>query len=449
LLTTQLSHFQKTTMASSASDSTSLSTAFYTKGRQKCQRIASPPAVSRDDDSPPEKRVPDSPLLGEKDNRKNTPQAKQEDPDDDDPFDLKEQAKTWLANELKAAGDEKSSESFSPYNASRNDGTIPTKHWDKAYAEFHRRFVENTSSSGPSILLVATNVSKKWTPGEELLKAKYLFFPNIDYAGETLSALFITYMPGPEHGAADAYVNRRISVWWEGSPVLEKILNGGLSSGSYRNPQPDSRIFPRKKYKNHIGNDDVDKRNGNVPYSRLIWEVEWKNRSPLDIRRNGKVLMKSPYNRLYLAAKIYGVDDNDGKMEAAIVLWGREEGNGDGIKVMQAVSFGTKDLSEENKEDFAKNNSHCLVGVRTDEWLRPTDLPQDYPDTDETPQELMLNIPLKGILYKVSYKTVDTDEPRYLTELLGESKVTVPKLRIDLRKILRSVLDVIVTDEVT
>jgi hypothetical protein len=382
-----------------------------------------------DDDSPRDKRVPDSPLLGEKDNRKNTPQAKQEDPDDDDPFDLKEQAKTWLANELKAAGDEKSSESFSPYNASRNDGTIPTKHWDKAYAEFHRRFVENTSSSGPSILLVATNVSKKWTPGEELLKAKYLFFPNIDYAGETLSALFITYMPGPEHGAADAYVNRRISVWWEGSPVLEKILNGGLSSGSYRNPQPDSRIFPGKKYKNHIGNDDVDKRNGNVPYSRLIWEVEWKNRSPLDIRRNGKVLMKSPYNRLYLAAKIYGVDDNDGKMEAAIVLWGREEGNGDGIKVMQAVSFGTKDLSQENKDDFAKNDSNCLVvsllmhgyGLQ---FSRKIILTLMRPD--ETPEELMLNIPVEGILYKVSYKTAEMDQARYLTELVRDRIVTVP-----------------------
>jgi hypothetical protein len=406
-------------------------------------------SISRDDDSSPNKRrVPDSPLLGEKDNRRNTPQTEQEDPDDDDPYGLKDQAKKWLENELKTAGDEESSEGYSPYNASRNDGTIPTKHWDKAYAEFHRRFVENTSSSGPSILLVATNVSKNWTPGEELLKAKYLFFPNIDYAGETLSALFITYMRGLEHGVADAYVNRKISCWWLGSPVLEKVLNGGLSSGGYGNP-PDSRIFPKTKYKNHIENDDVDKRNGNAPYSRFIWEVEWKNRSPLDIRRNGKVHMKSLYNRLYLAAKIYGVDDDDGKMEAAIVLWGREEGNGDDIKVMQAVSFGTKDLSQENKEDFAKHESHCLVGVHTDAWIRPTDLPQDYPDTDETPQELMLNIPFEGILYKISYKTATMDKPRYLTEVVGESKVTVPKLRIDLRNLLVSVLDVAVTDEET
>jgi hypothetical protein len=147
-------------------------------------------------------------------------------PDNDDPFDLKDQAKIWLDDELNTAGDEEPSESYSPYNASRNDGdgTIPTEHWDKAYAEFHRRFVENTSSSGPSILLVATNVSKNWTPGEDLLKAKYLFFPNVDYAGKTLSALFITYMPGPEHGAADAFVNGEISFWSRGSPCLRKYL---------------------------------------------------------------------------------------------------------------------------------------------------------------------------------------------------------------------------------
>jgi hypothetical protein len=71
---------------------------------------------------------------------------------------------------------------------------------------------------------------------------------------------------------------------------------------------------------------------------------------------------------------------------------------------------------------------------------------QDYPDTNETPQELMLNIPLEGILCKVSYKTSAMDNPRYLTELVGEGKVTVPRLSTDLRKLLVSVLDVAVTD---
>jgi hypothetical protein len=82
-----------------------------------------------------------------------------------------------------------------------------------------------------------------------------------------------------------------------------------------------------------------------------LMEVEYKNRNPTDMRKNGHRLMKSPYNSLYLAAKIYGPDLVDGKTEAAILLWGRTGTGGgnnddDNIKVIEAVSFGTKDLSE-------------------------------------------------------------------------------------------------------
>jgi hypothetical protein len=45
---------------------------------------------------------------------------------------------------------------------------------------------------------------------------------------------------------------------------------------------------------------------------------------------------------------------------------------------------------------------------------------------DETPEELMLNIPVEGILYKVSYKTAEMDQARYLTELVRDRIVTVP-----------------------
>jgi hypothetical protein len=41
---------------------------------------------------------------------------------------------------------------------------------------------------------------------ESLSKAKFLFFPKLDCGvgnGNKKSALFISYMPGPEHGAAD------------------------------------------------------------------------------------------------------------------------------------------------------------------------------------------------------------------------------------------------------
>mgnify|MGYP005865617837 CR=1 FL=1 len=77
--------------------------------------------------------------------------------------------------------------------------------------------------------------------------------------------------------------------------------------------------------------------------------------------------MKSPYNRLYLAAKIYGPDSKDGGTEAAIVLWRR--GNDGDIRVMEVASFGTKDLSEEHKSEFAgKANMLILVGVKSNGW---------------------------------------------------------------------------------
>lgn len=385
------------------------------------------------------------------DSRKGAPVAEEDLTDDDnDPFELKDQAQVWLKEQASDRKRTTSSECYKPYDASRCKGQIPESHWDRAFEEFRCRFMDETNSSycrtGPSVLLVATGVEQHWTPGEGLRTAKFLFFPELECGcTKKTSALFITYMTGKEHGAADTAVNNYIGKWILDNK-LNGVLNGGLSSGDYAKPQPDRRVFPKPPFGD--GDRDIDRANGDEACSRLVWEVEYKNRNPIDMRKNGKRLMKSPYNRLYLAAKIYEPSD-DGTTEAAIVLWGRTVGNdNDDIHVLEAVSFGTKDLSEEHKNEFAGIASRTtLVGVDTNEWRRPQEFPPNYPrlqnplDPEPTPDDLFLNIPLEGILYKILIPSSGTEESQtYLTDLMENNSRNVTKMKIDLRDLLDSVL---------
>lgn len=58
------------------------------------------------------------------------------------------------------------------------------------------------------VLLISTNVSKEWVPPESVGKGfRFLVFPKVDG-----SPLFLTYMPGRVHGAADAFVSDSIGM---------------------------------------------------------------------------------------------------------------------------------------------------------------------------------------------------------------------------------------------
>lgn len=370
--------------------------------------------------------------------------------DDDNAFELREWAEKWLEKKHPRVTQRSSQDRYTPYDANRNKGIIPHKHFEEAFEEFWSRFMDVTSSSytstEPSMVLVATGVHKDWTPPEALRKAKFLFFPSLRWGGTTTSALFITYMPGKEHGAADACVNDSIGTWIR-SNGLHAVLNSGLSSGDYARPQPDRRIFPKSQFRD--GHGDTDQDNGGTPLSRFIWEVEYKNRNPIDMRKNGKRLMRSPYNRLYLAAKIYETDPVDGHTEAVIVLWGRTPGNDDKVEVIEAVSFGTKDLSDEHKDEFSGHETRTsLVGVGISDWRRPQVFPPHYPqfqnplDPEQTPEEFLLDIPLEGILHKVLIPSDSEDTPQYLNELRENGARAVSNLKIDLRVLLSDVLDV-------
>ena len=103
--------------------------------------------------------------------------------------------------------------------------------------------------------------------------------------------------------------------------------------------------------------------------------------------------MKSEYTRLFLAAKFYA-PLADGTYEAAIVLWGKPDGSNE-TTVMEAVSFGTRDLSDDQKEEFSQHRANRLVGVQPDQWRRPR---------DDLAADWTIRVPFRGIGYKIAKK---------------------------------------------
>jgi hypothetical protein len=109
-------------------------------------------------------------------------------------------------------------------------------------------------------------------------------------------------MPGHVHGAADAFVAGSIAQWNGRSDLLNSVLGGGLSSGNYGTYQPDVRIYPNKRNKDTNGR-DKDRKNGDLPYTRLYWEVEHGNRDSVAIRQRGQRYMACPYTSFFSLAR--------------------------------------------------------------------------------------------------------------------------------------------------
>ena len=306
----------------------------------------------------------------------------------------KMEAEKWLGEELKRSNLSylKEGHQYSPWICSKKDGTIPMAHLESALNEYKRRFGDGSNQANtatPAVLLVATGVGKEWMPGEEVGKARFLLFPELGAA--KTSALFITYMPGPEHGAVDSWFVAMLSVWHTTNEFLRRYLSyGGLSSGGYGCFQPDKRVFPFKENRDHNGR-DADRANKNNPYSRFIWEIEYDNRDPVQIRERGRAYMTPKYVRLFLAMKLYPPSRGT-TYEAAAVLWAKADEESDTITVMKAVSFGTQDLSDDHKQDFFQRKADRLVGVDVNHWEKARN--------DEAAWSITL--PFRGFLFKVS-----------------------------------------------
>ena len=357
-------------------------------------------------------------------------------------FGLEKEAELWFQKEKERA---KTSylmvgPQYKPYIAT--NGKIPTKHVLAAFSEFNKRFGQRTKTAttavskeeehahAPSVLLVASGViSEDWAPDEDIRNARFLLIPKLSSAGG--AALFLTYMPGPKHGSIDGSFADDFGAWRRRYPVLQKYFVSGQSCGGCGHYQPNKCLFPKRNFRDRQGR-DVDRSNENLPYSRFHWEVEYDNRDPVELRQRGKIYMGCKYTRLFLGAKFYAPDGNDGKFEASIVLWGKMTPASDQVTVVEAVSFGTKDLLANHKRKFAAPHHDQLVGVRPEQWRRLQ--PTENSDDNATPAEWTLSVPFQGIVYKVmTEKRADRTRP-YLADALEDGELG--NLTVDLRAML-------------
>ena len=352
-----------------------------------------------------------------------------EDALEDNPYGLREAATQWLAKEMEVLSleeeqpGETQQELYRPYVSP--DGRVPLERLEKSFVEYELRDDHEEKSLRP--VLVAVGVKPNWEPDDESIpsKARFLLFPNMSVPGSNCeddrchnnSALFLTYMPGKYHGSVDGCFQDAYGAWILSEPDADNALNSGVSSGGKKFSQPDRRVYPAPKRREPY---DVDPSNGNEGFSRLIWEVEYGNRDPVELRQHGhKMMMQSNYTRLFLGAKFSYFDPGTDLFEAAIVLWGRPEdithnGLDNTITVIAAVSFGTKDLTDETKEVFSGDLVDHLPGVRADQWRRPngagtprSEIPRGVPP----PNDWIFTVPRSGILYKVASRDVADPRP--------------------------------------
>mgnify|MGYP001803315754 CR=1 FL=1 len=88
------------------------------------------------------------------------------------------------------------------------------------------------------------------------------------------------------------------------------------------------------------------------------------------------------YTQLFLGAKFYAPDD-DGGFEAARDLSGKETDGSNTVSVLDAVSSGTKDLSDNHKLELFTHCSGWLVGGGVDYLRRLADAEDEDRDNFE------------------------------------------------------------------
>ena len=116
------------------------------------------------------------------------------------------------------------------------------------------------------------------------------------------------------------------------------------------------------------------------------------------------------------------------------MLWGKVTQGSDEVTVVEAVSFGTKDLSDDHKNEFSTNRHDRLVGVRPDQWRRPllNGDPHSVPAT--TPADWILAVPFEPLLYRVTTEKQNDGTRPYLVDVLQEGEAG--DMMINVRRLL-------------
>ena len=331
---------------------------------------------------------------------------------DPNPFGLRKQAEQWRTKQLQDKGN------YHPLQSEGRTVSLPQflSQFQKACVEHHRRSqCETHDLEYPLVVLVGVGFDEELIEmsDESRPKAHYLFFPKLGAEGE--SALFITYLAGNVHGSVLTELSGQLVIWFHDNRGLKERLSKALNAGPPNGSQPDIRVYPEKRYTKRPPDDDPD--NSSRPFSRLIVEIEWMNRDPVELRQKGYSYFypKSPRDpdyepnndannfcggfrhvRMFLGCSLFGnstdlgkMDENDLEYEAALVLWKRNEDN-DEIRVNNAIDFGTKQLSAAHKQQYEGDGQGRLPGVTN--WTR----------REKDGRSRTMVIPKKGFLYEVS-----------------------------------------------
>ena len=337
------------------------------------------------------------------------------------PFGLREQAEQWRTKQLQDKGN---------YRPLRSEETVSLpqflSQFQKACAEYHRR----SESEHSLAVLVGVGIDEKLIEMSDECrpKAHYLFYPKL--GAEEQSALFITYLAGSEHGRVLSEISHQLGCWLDSNEGLEERLATVLGAGPHNGFQPDIRVYPNLRFMDWFL--DVDPDNDDRPFSRLIVEVEWMNRGPVDLRERGyKYFYKRPLDkedpdykpdtdddasddannnandddsglkhvRMFLGCSLFGdnaaletMELNDLKYYAALVLWKRDEEDDDKIKVHEAISFGTNPLEDAHKAQYETHGQEMLPRVDRNKW--------SYLENNGDARKMV--IPKEGFLYKVN-----------------------------------------------
>lgn len=353
---------------------------------------------------------------------------------EDNPYGLKGNAQEWLEQDMEPFGEEGNLDHESCYRPHLIDSESSIadekltkeaqEHLDKAATEYWKRAEKadkETIKKPIQPVLVLLGISKKkmemLIEKEVLGSGRFLYFPTLTWRGDKEDALFVTYMPGPEHGWTDGCFAGEVYSWAKVSG-LKKFLGLGTSSGGKKDIQPDLRILPRLEYRDSSTR-DKDQGNKNNPHTRFYWQCEFSNLNIVNLRQHGKTLMdRTHYTRLFAGCKFTSPTQEDPDFEAAVVLWGKNDDT-NVIEVLDAISFGSRELSDNSLAYFSTPEASMLPPVRN--WRRPGNAdacPWRPPNHWENPEpEWVLRIPIKSLLYKVK----DYGTNQYLVNELRES----------------------------
>uniref|UniRef100_A0A7S1GG53 Uncharacterized protein n=1 Tax=Cyclophora tenuis TaxID=216820 RepID=A0A7S1GG53_CYCTE len=95
------------------------------------------------------------------------------------------------------------------------------------------------------------------------------------------------------------------------------------------------------------------------------------------------------------------------------------------VAVVDAVSFGTRDLSNNHKNEFHAERRDRLFGVMPNQWRRP----QAVENPDDAAWTLA--VPFQGMVYRVMTEERDDGTRPYLVDVLEDSELG--DLTVDLR----------------